>query len=763
MKRKKRCRIYVKYRLRHVRRRLHKRIKGWKDYWKNEYRDTRGGLSALSAVLLALICGVTVMEIGVQPAIPLFFIGAAGGTLLFFLARLVLKLVLRLISFIFRSGKPEEWNVPILLSLVAAALIIMGAYRTDSLLFILFGLMAAVVELLFGRSLWAFFHNRRRTLPVILILLLTFTINGFLVYFLVSGGVPDDDMERYRAFAEELVEEQTEEEEGKPEEGGTTKMQYPVASFTYGTGEADYQSGSADLSLFVEYEGFTEWVRTLYWGTGIEEVPLAGSVWYPDCLGTTMNQSQEQGFPILFIVHGNHIMTEDSHLGYAYLGEYLAARGYIVVSVDENFLNGFIDGGLDYENDARAVLLLENIRWMKEWSGQEISPLQGIVDFENIILAGHSRGGEAVAIAALFNELDRYPEAGHHTFDYHFPIQSLIAIAPSCNQYAPAGKTPELTDINYFLIHGSHDGDVSSVIGMKQYDKVTFTGDKECFKAYLYIGGANHGQFNTSWGEYDQMLPTGWYLNTEALLTKEEQQQILCSGIQHFLEASIRDSLEDKEFFTNSGAWTDDLPVTVYTQGYRDSTYTAIADFEEDSDLESISSGLGYITTARLWGWSEQQLSEDTGTYTSWLDDHAVHLWWSNWDARYQLTLDKPLKLTEQSLLCFDVMNLEIPEEEEELRQLDFSIALTDGGGKTMKVDLQPYGVVVPPLPVRLSKAEYLTGEECYKHQFVSIRIPLTDFPGLDYSAITSITLRFNKTETGEVMLDNIGFSGPLE
>ena len=40
------------------------------------------------------------------------------------------------------------------------------------------------------------------------------------------------------------------------------------------------------------------------------------------------------------IVHGNHLMTDYSDPGYEYLGNLLASRGYIVVSVDENFLNG---------------------------------------------------------------------------------------------------------------------------------------------------------------------------------------------------------------------------------------------------------------------------------------------------------------------------------------------------------------------------------------------------------------------------------------
>jgi hypothetical protein len=51
-------------------------------------------------------------------------------------------------------------------------------------------------------------------------------------------------------------------------------------------------------------------------------------------------------------------MKDFSDPGYAYLGELFASRGFIAVSVDENFLNGDIRS----ENDARAYVLLEHLK-----------------------------------------------------------------------------------------------------------------------------------------------------------------------------------------------------------------------------------------------------------------------------------------------------------------------------------------------------------------------------------------------------------------
>ena len=64
---------------------------------------------------------------------------------------------------------------------------------------------------------------------------------------------------------------------------------------------------------------------------------------------------------------------------------------------------------------------------------------------ERTALIGHSRGGEAVAVAAAFNRLPRYPDNALLEFDFGFSIRGIIGIAPSDGQYSPADQpTPRL-------------------------------------------------------------------------------------------------------------------------------------------------------------------------------------------------------------------------------------------------------------------------------------------------------------------------------
>ena len=94
----------------------------------------------------------------------------------------------------------------------------------------------------------------------------------------------------------------------------------------------------------------------------------------------------------MLIVHGNHDMKDFSDPGYAYLGELMASRGFILASVDENFLNGNIRG----ENDARGWMLLQHLKAWRAFNDSAGSPFYHKVDMGNIALMGHSRGGEAV-------------------------------------------------------------------------------------------------------------------------------------------------------------------------------------------------------------------------------------------------------------------------------------------------------------------------------------------------------------------------------
>jgi len=246
---------------------------------------------------------------------------------------------------------------------------------------------------------------------------------------------------------------------------------FTVRTLSYGSGtdkqRAIYRDSVAIRTASVDGSGFasptprTKEYREHFWGFDFKHLPLNARVWYPVGDGP---------FPLVLIVHGNHDMEKFSDPGYGYLGELLASRGFILASVDENFLNGDLRG----ENDARGWLLLQHLKVWRALNDSANGPFHHKVDLGAIALMGHSRGGEAVAVAAAFNRLKRDPDDATKRFDFGFGIRSIVAIAPVDGQYKPADVPTPLEDINYLVIHGSHDGDVSSFSGNRQYERVRY-------------------------------------------------------------------------------------------------------------------------------------------------------------------------------------------------------------------------------------------------------------------------------------------------
>ena len=516
----------------------------------------------------------------------------------------------------------------------------------------------------------------------------------------------------------------------------------------YGPG-TDWEAGTVNLSRYMSRntDGLTGSYVDAYWDYDLNAVPMAGRVWYP---------ADGRDCPVLFMAHGNHEITTESYLGYDYLGRYLASHGYVVVSVDQNACNM-----LTGENAGRAVLLLEHIGLLLQYGRQWGHPLYRMLDKERIAIAGHSRGGEMVATAYLFNRYDRYPENGAIAFDYNYNIKSIIAIAPTVNQYKPAGHSVELEDVNYLLLHGAADRDVSNFMGMAQYENISFTGQGDYLKTALYIAGANHGQFNSLWGAFDQSGPFAALLNVEGLMPETEQQRIACLFVKIFLDVTLLDDQSCRSLLTDWSAYAAQLPETVYVQCWESSSFVPIADFEEDSDLETATIEGGVLSAEGVGLWTEELMGfggEDT---------HALRLRWGS-GGRYEISFPA-LDMTGLSV-SFDLCDLDSRAVENgRYERIDGTVELTDADGNKAAARIGDFSVVFPILPVRTDKLDFVFRTCAYKKAFATVAIPGEAFvpegesfdlsplrdESLDLSRIAGLSFRFEGS--GQAAMDNIG------
>jgi dienelactone hydrolase len=542
---------------------------------------------------------------------------------------------------------------------------------------------------------------------------------------------------------------------------------YSYRTFFYGSGDdkhrkeygegVDFKTDPVDASPFMEaFDGMPR-----YWGFDFDSLPLNGRVWFPDGDGP---------FPLVLIVHGNHNMKDFSDPGYEYLGKMLASRGFIAVSVDENFLNQKFGG----ENDARAFVLLEHLIVWDTWNQTEGHAFEGKVDIDRIALIGHSRGGEATAHAAAFNRLERYPDNANIKLDYNFNIRSIIAIAPCDGQYKPAGHDTVLENVNYLVIHGGHDADVTSFMGSRQFNRVYFTDDHFWFKSAVYVYRANHNRFNTAWGMLNANAPVSWLINDKPIMDAESQRRIAKVLVSAFLEATLNNRDEYLPMFKDIRKAAQWLPEDVYLNRYEDSNFIIIADFEEDFDVTTTTIPDGRLHGENLLTWKEAHIPFRTkGDSTQ--ENSAVVLEWDNEDGQnpnseqigsYTITLStdivREIELNRNMSFVFSIG----AENEDQDRPLDLTTELCDYNGHCAALPLSTMGPIHPALIVRLAKWKWLEKkhiDEFSERIMQTYQIPFYSFIEnnslFEPSKLENIRFIFDRSDTGIILLDDIGFS----
>ena len=181
-------------------------------------------------------------------------------------------------------------------------------------------------------------------------------------------------------------------------------------------------------------------------------------------------------YPLFIIQHGQHSNTIENHKGFTGLLKRMAENGYIAVSIDAHdlltkhpkdhsvFGNGYAK--------QRAQLFQEHINYLKT-PGKFIGKM---INFNNITLAGHSRGGAAAYEAAKIID----------------GVTGVVGIAPSYADYSGI-------DVPIFVIVGSADNDIVDFNAFQMYSNR----NAPVKKALAYVRGANHNWFNSMWIEDD--------------------------------------------------------------------------------------------------------------------------------------------------------------------------------------------------------------------------------------------------------------------
>ncbi len=472
----------------------------------------------------------------------------------------------------------------------------------------------------------------------------------------------------------------------------------------------------------------------------MDHVPLHGIIRYPSGLGP---------FPLVLIVHGNHNPIEASEPGYVYLCKLLASNGIIAVTIDENFLNGFVDG----EMDARAIALLRHLQRWRNWNGTSGHTFYNKIDMNNIGLAGHSRGGEAIIVAWLFNNTLHNPTDPDHNFDFN--LKSLFAIAPVHGQYYP---TTAVEEVEYFIMHGSHDGDLHDFQGQKTYDLAhPVTSAPTASKSLLWVYGANHGQWNTIWGTGSDPYSVNPIADR---ISAADQQAIGKVYMSAYYQMTLQGKEEYRALFTGDLSFNSlPLGVTLVYQ-YQDKDRILLNHFEEDDTL-STGSYQGVTNDNpgnHINPYQDYTFSDRGSPYWLWQQTDGLIAGWTNTSAQYVINLPATISslVDTYPYLGFRVGQVyeSTPSFNTPGVDQDFSIQLELGSTDSYTLKISNFDSL--PYPEETLIDSYNNTKTIMK----TVRIPLHSFVDnhADWNLhnITKIQFKFDQETSGLLAIDEI-------
>jgi len=500
--------------------------------------------------------------------------------------------------------------------------------------------------------------------------------------------------------------------------------------------------------------------------------PGSTSVAYPnvDVRATVRYPSQSIGtgtplagttirYPLVVFLHGNHATCSapcsgsktcpvndrvPNHKGYNYLLDILASWGFIAVSIDGFDVTAAWSSIMsDYE--ARGRLVLRHLEKWKSWSASGSDPWGGLfnnrVNMNKISLSGHSRGGEGVVAAEYFNRVE-----GHG-----FAIKAINAIAPT-DQDPGIRYVPQ---VPYFLLLAASDGDVSNLQGLRTYDRTSLEGALvSSEKSMLWVYGANHNFFNTSWTpESGVTCSFNDGAGYSGRLAAALQRRVACQSIVPFFRLHLQNLTGYRKLFRGE-VLPEGLDGVEMYWAYQNPLRMEVDNFDSGDNPNTNSLG-GPVTTSGGFTPFDEAPFGGAGSYNGSFY-HKTSGLVLGWNAVQ--SYETVLPAAHRDVSTYSALSLRISQilDNSTLNKLDtprtFKVSLKTGTGEVSNQDFDVAGIQSNAYPYE---------DNGGKTVLTTLRIPLNGFRNgnrpFSFNNIESIKLEFKGT--GLIAIDDIQFT----
>lgn len=496
-------------------------------------------------------------------------------------------------------------------------------------------------------------------------------------------------------------------------------------------------------------------------------------------------------YPLVVFLHGNHgtcgkripelgVRDDDNidyttrgkcpegyvvtpnHMGYAYLARALAKYGYVVVSINANRgINGANpereDNGL---NLRRGRLVLRHLQELAKWNNQDEAPsslgfqLKGLIDFTQVGLMGHSRGGEGMrAAVAQFND----PDSPWPNLIKKLKFRSLFEIGPVDGQ---TNRVLNPKGLVWNVLLPACDGDVSDLQGVKPFDRMLLDTTEKRFlsKSTFQVFGANHNFYNTEWQVSDATGCRGQKPLFPSLLGSAAQRRTAL----HTLIPFFRSNLGANHLPSLAKRFDPSTPLpaaltaeTSYARGFTHNSRPAENFIIDNFDRDTGTSSHNVANQAsELSNYEHQQASPSHDA-----TQRVAAISWNHANGFLQVNAagSKGFNASNYqvlefrvSLACFGKL---CNSSTDPTGDLDFSISLVDANTAVSEpVTLKSYAAVHRPGGPWLSSPAFYNSNELLQ----TVRIPLSAFTNTDLSHFTGVRFTFDRSTKSSIYLANV-------
>lgn len=475
------------------------------------------------------------------------------------------------------------------------------------------------------------------------------------------------------------------------------------------------------------------------------------------CMTTTTPRLEDECFiDNMGTCPSGHVVIP-AHLGYRYAADELAARDFIVISVNAGLINcaGGVPGD-DGLNLVRGRLVLKHLQRLAEWNrGTSPTPasigvsLLNKLDLSRIGLMGHSRGGEGVRAA-----YQQYRDAGSPWPNANrigsATFRGIFEIGPVDGQ---TSRVLNADGVAWTVLLPMCDGDLSDLPGVRVFDRMITASSNEqttAFKSTFTVWGANHNFYNTEW----QAADLANCVDHRSIFTSgtgsAEQRQTGFLGMVSFFAANV--SADTSMAHLNTVFDPRFRVVTQPIEPRIDLGFTPAQSSAESLKLEDFDQASG--VSSHMQPTVRSTVVVNNGSVPSHPGLRGGEFTWNMAGANTFFETRFRAAGSGLNLAGFQFLDLRVARVPDTTLNpatpTDFSIALVNpDGSRSSAVNISSYVVLDGPV----GNAGINGGPQPILQ---TARIPLSAFSGVSLGAVRGVRLTFAATATGHITVANI-------